>query len=505
MPDYVAPGVHIHETPTGPHPIEGVATGIAAFLGETERGPTSPRFVTSFADYRQRFGSTLADGRYLPDAVAGFFENGGRRACICRIVREDAETATRSAGGLRIVAKGPGAWGNLLFVKLVAGSTLKPDGTPIGFRLQMAFWQTPAAGGQYSDPFDPGLMPRPPQPDMIEDFDDLMWDDPASPAHFERVLESSKLAVISAPQPLAALPAAAFGPLSGGTEGVAPPGLAQFAGENADSARRTGLAALDLDAFREVELVIAPGAPADVAGLVITHCENNRFRFAVIDPPPGSDPSAFDPRSSRASGHAACYFPWIWVADMLSGQRKLIPPGGHVLGLYARTDAERGVFKAPANEVLQGVLGLEQQIGEHQQQVLNSRGVNLIRPFEGRGIRVWGARTLSADPQWKYVNVRRTLSFLERSIFEGTRWAAFELNDETLWVRVKLNIQNFLLTEWRKGALMGAKEEQAYFVACDRSTMTPDDLANGRLVCRIGVAPVKPAEFIIFAITQAPA
>ena len=188
--------------------------------------------------------------------------------------------------------------------------------------------------------------------------------------------------------------------------------------------------------------------------------------------------------------------------DAVSGARKFVPPGGHVAGIYARTDIERGVFKAPANEIVRGALELEFEVTDGGQGILNPRGVNAIRAFPGRGRRVWGARTLSDNTLWKYVSVRRLFIFIEASIFRGTQWVVFEPNDQRLWARVKQTITEFLRTQWRLGALFGAKEEEAFFVRVDRSTMTDDDINNGRLIVVIGIAPVRPAEFVIFRIAQ---
>jgi phage tail sheath protein FI len=179
-----------------------------------------------------------------------------------------------------------------------------------------------------------------------------------------------------------------------------------------------------------------------------------------------------------------------------------VPPGGHVLGVYARTDTNRGVYKAPANEALPDVIDLEFKVDDNAQATLNPRGVNAIRNLPGRGIRVWGARTLSSDTLWKYVPVRRLFIFLERSIYEGTQWVVFEPNDERLWARVKDTIRLFLRTQWREGALMGVTEDQAFQIACDRTTMTQDDILNGRLICVIAIASVRPAEFVVFRIFQ---
>ena len=190
------------------------------------------------------------------------------------------------------------------------------------------------------------------------------------------------------------------------------------------------------------------------------------------------------------------------MSDPQTGARKVVPPGGHALGVYARTDVERGVFKAPANETLRGALELEFDINDDTQSVLNPRGVNAIRQFPGRGIRIWGARTMSSNALWKYVSVRRLFIFLERSIYEGTQWVVFEPNDVQLWDRVTDTLRLFLRNQWRQGALFGRTEEHAFFVTCDERTMTQDDIMNGRLICEVGIAPVRPAEFVVFRIFQ---
>lgn len=501
MPEYLAPGVFIEEIERGPRPIEGVSTSTAAFLGETERGPTRPRLVTSFNEFARYFGTAAGEGNFLPYAVSGFFENGGRRAYICRVAGAGSAGATLSAGGLRIEAIGPGEWGNRVFVKLVEGTTRTgADRTPVGFRLQVAYWNSLPAGAP-PDPFvQTDTLPR---PTLVEDFDDLVWDNPTSPDYYEKRLEgSSKLVRVIPAGILPAAPAGDFAPLAGGADG-AEPTLVEYKGEDDDSNKRSGLAALDLDEFREVALVAAPAATNDVVKAVYEHCERNKFRFAVIDSPPNwGNVGQIDPRSQWETSYAAYYYPWVWTADLQSGARRKVPPCGHVLGLYARTDTERGVWKAPANDVLRGIFDLEFYVNTAAQETLNPRGVNAIRQFPGRGMRVWGARTLSANGLWKYVSVRRLFIFLERSIYEGTQWVVFEPNDERLWARVKDTIRLFLRTQWRAGALMGATEDQAFTIACDRSTMTQDDILNGRLICEIGIAPVRPAEFVIFRIFQ---
>jgi hypothetical protein len=244
---------------------------------------------------------------------------------------------------------------------------------------------------------------------------------------------------------------------------------------------------------------------------MIDHCEAMKYRFCILDPIEHADVNAVKSQKEgvvSGRGYAALYYPWIKVniETMGSGEVKLIqdfvPPSGYLAGIYARIDAERGVHKAPANEIVRGALDIAPAVTKSEQDVLNPLGINCIRTFPGRGILVWGARTTASDPIWKYINVRRLLLYLEASIDKGTQWAAFEPNDEKLWARVKQIVVQFLTRVWIDGALMGAPQEKAFFVKCDRTTMTQDDVDNNKLIVLIGVAPVKPAEFVIFRISQ---
>lgn len=246
------------------------------------------------------------------------------------------------------------------------------------------------------------------------------------------------------------------------------------------------------------------------AGALITHAEEERYRIAVIDAPRGS--SLNEVREFRGkfdSTRSALYHPWIEILDPLERaaqgappRRLMLPPSGFVTGIYARNDITRGVFKAPANEVVRGLTKFEVNINKGRNDVLNPEGINALRFFEGRGSRVWGARTMSSDPEWKYVNVRRLFIFLEHSIDKAMQWAVFEPNNDRLWNNIRQTVEDFLYLQWLNGALLGAKPEDAYFVRCDRTTMTQNDLDNGRLICLIGVAPTKPAEYVIFRIGQ---
>src|SRR5690606_1851395 len=247
-----------------------------------------------------------------------------------------------------------------------------------------------------------------------------------------------------------------------------------------------------------------------VNGHLITNAEQRRsYRIAVLDTPPGLDIAGVRGLKSKLdSKYAALYYPWVTIANPLAGEDPRqpaqinVPPSGSVCGIYARSDIQRGVWKAPANETVSGALGLQRDVRFGEQEVLNPLGINCIRALPNRGIRVWGARTLSSDPEWKYVNIRRYFLYLENSIDRGTQWAVFEPNGEALWANVRTTVSDFLYNEWVSGALLGTKPEEAFFVRCDRSTMTQNDLDNGRLICLIGVAAIKPAEFVIFRIGQ---
>lgn len=278
--------------------------------------------------------------------------------------------------------------------------------------------------------------------------------------------------------------------------------------------RPSGLAALEAVEF--VAVVAAPGYSAGylsdparqddiltTQSHLVQHAERMRHRVAVLDAPDGatvSEVRAF--RGHVDSSRAALYYPWVTIADPASSTPLSLPPSGFVAGIYARVDASRGVHTAPANEVIRLATGLETALTATQQDVLNPEGINALRFFPGRGYRVWGARTTSSDPEFKYVNVRRLLIYLEHSIERGTQWAVFEPNAEPLWARVRAAVESFLLREWRGGRFVGTRPDEAYFVTCDRTTMTQQDIDEGRLIVLVGVAPVRPAEFVLFRVGQ---
>ncbi|MBW4484544.1 MAG: phage tail sheath subtilisin-like domain-containing protein [Tildeniella torsiva UHER 1998/13D] len=292
--------------------------------------------------------------------------------------------------------------------------------------------------------------------------------------------------------------------LTGGTDG----------GEPTQAAFEAALAELAM--VEDISIVAAPGCSVltdynGIQGALISHAEQRKaYRSAILDTPPEQTVTAAREIKSRLdSKYAALYFPWVRVSNPLfrPGDASIpaeisLPPSGFMAGIYARNDIERGVFKAPANEVVRSALRFEREVNFAEQESLNPFGVNCLRFFPGRGYRVWGARTISSDPEWKYVNVRRYFNYLEQSIDRGTQWAVFEPNGTRLWTNVRDTIAAFLYNEWITGALLGATPQEAFFVRCDRSTMTQNDLDNGRLICLIGVAVLKPAEFVIFRIGQ---
>jgi hypothetical protein len=295
--------------------------------------------------------------------------------------------------------------------------------------------------------------------------------------------------------------------LTGGSNGERPTPK-DYIGNDEGPGKRTGIKALaEID---NISIIAAPGvSDVSVHNALINQCEELKDRFAVLDPAQGSvvdsdeEDDVIFQRNNYDTLYAALYYPWLAVSGP-AGTSLHVPPSGHVVGIYARVDTERGVFKAPANEVVRGITGVEVKLGDREQDVLNPQNINVIRDFRdnGRGIRVWGARCLTSDSSWKYIPVRRLFIFVEESLYQGLQWVVFEPNAEPLWAKVRRTITGFLRRLWLDGALMGVSEDEAFFVRCDRSTMTEDDIANGRLIAIVGIAPVRPAEFVIIRIGQ---
>jgi phage tail sheath protein FI len=505
MPEYLSPGVYVEEVDTGNKPIEGVATSTLGFLGITERGPTEPAFISNFGEYRRTFGGYVKEGnkdRYLTFGVEGFFQNGGKRCFVARVVSNDPSTkaATEAFDGMQVTAIGPGKWGERVAVKISKASL--DDGTPATkdlFKLTVMYWATMPTI-PLVDPTDPANNNNPSrvEPTVLEVYDNLLPVQNASNFYKRQVNGSSVLVVLelnAAGRPADKAPTF----LKQGSDG-APVDADDFS----DALNK-------LEQIDEIAVLCCPDENdfAAISTKIVTQCETLKDRFAIIQAPnPG--PAVNNHRPTVVSKYAAYYHPWLRITNPITQLPMEIPPGGHVAGVYARTDIERGVHKAPANEIVRGLFldpldptaGLKVQVTKAQQDLLNPRGVNVLRYFAGRGNLVWGARTTTLDPDWKYVNVRRLFIFVEESIEEATQWVVFEPNDEPLWARVRRSVSAFLTRLWMDGMLQGKTREEAYFVRCDRTTMTQADIDNGRLIMLIGIAPVKPAEFVIFRIGQ---
>ena len=346
----------------------------------------------------------------------------------------------------------------------------------------------------------------------VEDFPHLSLDDTTNFYYADVINSSSSLiSVDDVPDNVSTdpftQPSGADGlnvTLAGGADGNVPADVDYIGVDNGPN-QRSGIHALsDID---EISIIAVPGITSQIVqNEMITHCELLLDRFAILDPEYNRNsaiPDVINQRNRYDSKYAALYFPNLTAFDPSTSTEIMLPPSGHLAGIYAKTDNERGVHKAPANVVVNSITGLEVAITKGEQDILNPRNINAIRAFPGRGIRVWGARCITSDASWRYVPVRRLFLYVEESIDDGTQWVVFEPNDYTLWARVRQSISNFLTRVWRDGALQGVKPEEAFFVLCGLgTTMTQDDIDNGRLIVQVGIAPVKPAEFVIIRIQQ---
>ena len=504
MPNYLAPGVYVEEVESGSRPIEGVGTAVAAFVGFAARGPfNTPTLVTNWSQYSQIFGEFAPDCE-LGHAVYGYFLNGGG---ACYIVRIGGD---RSAGNTDEAAALPGPYADLGTYRVTA-KALPAGGAPDDLTVEV----TDPAEGAGEDRFNL-VVKRAGK--LVESFEGVTTrkgkDNVATV-----VREKSKLITVEETVPTAQLARPRSGEVALTAPEPASPAPAQIAADDyvGDAADRTGFGGLE--AVDDVTLVAVP----DLMGAyqrgaidleqvkavqlaMIAHCELMGDRMAILDPPPGLSPQQVKEwrvdQAGYNSRYAALYYPWIKVFDPVSGANRFMPPAGHLAGVWARNDNNRGVHKAPANEGIRGAVALETQLTRAEQELLNPLGVNCLRSFPGRGILVWGARTLSNDPAWRYLNVRRLFNYLEKSILNGTQWVVFEPNDDALWARIRRTISAFLVNEWRRGALFGLTPDEAFYVKCDRETNPAESIDAGQVICQIGVAPVKPAEFVIFQLAQ---
>lgn len=504
MPTYLSPGVYVEEVEAGSRPIEGVGTAVAAFVGLAAGGPlNAPTLVSNWSQFTQTFGE-FVEGSYLAHAVYGYFMNGGGN---CYVVRIGHDGAAGNGQVKQLPAHAQATLGGYRVSALDSGETAKPVTVEVT-----------DPGGE-SPPEDSFKLVVKRDGKVVEEYDRVTAARGAQGVATV-VNAQSKTIKIEAVSSRGALEKPAKGSVD--LKAEEPPAQSvpadltpdQYVG---DAAERTGFGGLE--AIDEVTMICVPDLMAayqreqlDLEGVkavqvaMIAHCELMGDRIAILDPPPGLNAQQIKDWRVEAAGYdskyATLYYPWVKVLDPSSGQSIFVPPSGHMAGIWGRNDDTRGVHKAPANEIVRGAITLELQLTKNEHDLLNPLGINCIRAFPGRGIRVWGARTLSSDPAWRYLNVRRLFNYLEESILSGTQWVVFEPNDQALWAKIRRTIASFLVMEWRKGALFGLTPDEAFYVKCDDETNPAEGIDAGQVVCEIGVAPVKPAEFVIFRLAQ---
>jgi len=512
MPEYLSPGVYVEEVDSGPRPIEGAGTATAAFVGFAPAGPSNrPILVTNWTQYVDTFGSLEEggrrnphlDGAYLSHAVYGYFLNGGGRCYVTRIAPATSSSNGRKDEPLQLPSKSSKAVPSLTVSPKAASSEdisieVAP---PTGETPPEATFTLKISMGQVQELYENVNLGKRGGKNVAEAVNTAsrlitIVEEQGTGTLAERVPETGTYVLKATPITTAPKVQSS-----------------DFAGSVAD---RSGMEGLEV--AEDVTMVCCPdimsayeAGALDADGVkavqlsMIAHCERMGDRVAILDMPPGLSPQDAKRWRERDtnydSKYAAVYYPWIKIQGP-NGQPIPVPPSGHMAGIWARSDNERGVHKAPANEVVRGVLEPHIQVTKGEQDTLNPIGVNCIRTFTGRGVRVWGARTISSDPAWRYINVRRLFNYVEKSIEAGTQWVVFEPNDPDLWARVKRDVEAFLTGAWRDGMLFGRTPGEAFYVKCDEELNPPDVRDRGQLVIEIGLAPVKPAEFVIFRLSQ---
>jgi phage tail sheath protein FI len=506
---YLTPGVYVEEIPSANKPLEGVSTSVAAFVGLAPGGPVNtPMRIANWGQFAAIFGDPanpdagpFMQDAYLAHSVYGFFMNGGS---LCWVIRIGAD----GNGGAPARAALPAA-GDTSVEPFNAIALPDVDGTVTVILEE----EEGPAGDAPQKPEDKTYRIVVTAGDAKEEHTGLALKGRSNLR--TKVNAASKLIKIE--ETGGSLPDAMKAPKPGKYTLAAPaPEPADISSTDfeGDAARRQGIGGLV--AIDEVSIVCMPDAVKllngddvmfrDAQGKMIAHCENLGDRMCILDTPPDMMPQEILEWRKDTAGYdskmAALYWPWIEVIDPLSKRPIMVPPSGHVAGVWSRSDDTRGVHKAPANEVVKGATSLGFQLTSVEQGELNRLGINCIRAFSGRGIRIWGARTLSSDPEWRYINVRRLFNYVSQSLLEGTQWSVFEPNDQRLWLKLRASVGNFLTMLWRSGALFGQSADQAFFVKCDEETNPPEVRDAGQVICEVGISPVKPAEFVIFRLSQ---
>lgn len=527
---YLTPGVYVEEVDKGSKPIEGVGTAIAAFVGFAERGPINePTFITNWTQFTNTFGGFLPGG-FLAHAVYGFFNNGGSMCYITRLPLSEADVQTVDgnaasarpaqlpSGRVQLPAKAGGGASAMEATAREAGTA----GSNITIDVE------PASGAGDKPPADDEFNLVVKSGDTVERFENVTMRSGRNARNVVDVVnKESKLVKLAEREmqgtPVEKMPAPGTYPLTLPAEASMPAPRTKISPNLlvGDITERSGVNGLevaedatmicfpDLMALYQAGRIDMEGVQA-VQQAMLDHAQNMGDRVAVLDSPPDMNPQRIrDWRMKEVnydSKYGALYYPWIKVANPLangSGPSSIyVPPCGHMAGIWSRNDEQRGVHKAPANEVVAGAIGLQYQTTHNEQGILNPVGINVIRSFPGRGIRVWGARTLSSDPSWRYLNVRRLFNYIEESLYLGTQWAVFEPNDIHLWMRIRRDITAFLTRTWRDGALFGATAKDAFYVKVDEENNPIETRDVGQLIIEVGIAPVKPAEFVIIRLSQ---
>jgi uncharacterized protein len=546
------PGVYVQEVPAAVKPIAGVGTSTAAFIGVADKGPVPgtllptgkmamPTLIASYTEYTRTFGGFRSDS-FLTYAVQAFFQNGGRALYIVRIYTTPSgatlsgpgalqpgvagAAVASGAAGFSVAAGSPGAWGNNIWVQIVPSS----DGDAThNFKLQVMY----------------GLTAQEASANVVESYDSMTFQGSATllpgaatPANYAVTAVNSRSEYIAILNDFTALPAVMAAParLAGGSDSNLPAVL-DFIGAPATDNTLTGTGLYALDKVTDVNLIAIPGqGDAVTVSRGMAYCKNERplqdcffigdvgsianggitdVPLARLDSTVPSAPTianavgfATDGTLNRSAGdYGAVYFPWVYAPDPIGVARNpkiLLPPSGFMAGIYARIDNARGVFKAPAGTEagLSGTLAPFSQISDVEQDFLNPVSINAVRTVPTSGLVAWGTRTIGSDAGWRYIPVRRMAIFLRVSIYYGIQWAVFEPNDEPLWAELRLNIRSFMLTQFRAGAFQGAKPDDAFFVQCDSTTTTQQDIDNGVVNILVGFAPLKPAEFVVLKLSQ---
>lgn len=560
MPEYLAPGVYVEEVDRGPKPIEGVGTALPVFVGFTEKAEYSrtinrelvteevvlkPQLVTNWGQYQETFGS-FVEGAFLPHAVYGYFMNGGTR-CYVLSIKTIPKASAELLGSdgksklLNVRAKQAGFEGLKLRVKVespeLKSGSAKSSGSKPKTDASEPNEETPPDNNPTLSPADNGagrpftlIIERKDRHDtwqemekvqnvtLVEELDKKSNEKQVKIAYKNKKPPKTIELTLAEQRELPAQPWPKNGQqqsLQIDKKVLLPAKFDEYQG---DALERTGL--LGLAAIDNVTMLCAPDLMTPMPGqtepkpeliqsvqqLMIDHCELMGDRVAILDSPPHKNPVEIkawrQDDVAYDSSYAALYYPWVEIMDPIKNEPMHMPPSGHIAGIWARNDQTRGVHKAPANETISGAIGLAYDITHGEQQELNPLGINCLRKFPAMGIRVWGARTLTSDPAWRYINVRRLFNFVEKSIERGTQWVVFEPNDMMLWARVRRDTTAFLTTVWSSGALFGASPSDAFYVKCDEELNPVQVRDQGQLIIEIGMAPVKPAEFVIFRISQ---